>query len=198
MSKQHRNQDREELPEQQRIRKGFDNKKQERGCHDGCRDKHCQDKHCQDKHCPCEPSKRCPACCNEFGRALGEATFNSATDARNSIKAAITVIGAAEVALRLVPVQFFYLSAISKLRTAFTTGAEGVSGKCCEGYASAVSLSLQGIALLAISNAFNAAIPIGSQGDAPGTVWGNVALALQEIENSIAAAKAINSCTWVF
>ena len=155
---------------------------------------------CSRKQCGSHDGKKCQdecdskcQCCNALGEALGELIFRSAKDIVALTAAAIALFGAAFVAARLTPVQFFYLGALAQVRDAFTQAR--ISPKCCLGFAEAISLGVQGIAFLTVSNAYNPAIPIGLPTDTlPGTVWGNVKIALEEVAKLIVTAKKIAQC----
>ena len=161
-----------------------------------CEEKKCgTGRKCGEKdNCKCGEKDSCK-CCNIFAIALGDLILDSSTQVKDLIYDAIALYGQAEIIPRLAVIQFFYLEASAKAREAFIK-TKKVSSKCCEGYAALVSGGLQGISYLTIANALIPGIPIGLPTDPPGTptVWGNIKVALIQIDEVIAAARLIAKC----
>lgn len=135
----------------------------------------------------------CNKCCSEFSIALGNSAREGAEEVQRLIATALASgVSPIEVTARLAPIQSFYLQTSALIRDAFLYPGK-ISSQCCKGYAIGVSNYVFGVVSLTVSNALNPLIPIGTPSNQPpGTVYGNIQVALGEIGTAIAALKKIN------
>ena len=111
-------------------------------------------------------------------------------------------------------IQYFEVATLTLVGDAFLVDGKEISHKCCEGYAAQVQGEMTGLVNTTLTNALIAAFPLGVPPslipngglpptpipdappgtNLPGTVWGNIRVALGTVVALLANAKAIASC----
>ena len=159
-------------------------------------------------------------CCVVYGKALGALvsktgdTHSSLVNAANAKVDSAGGLTSGELVERLAAIQYFEVAALGLVGTAFLVDGKDISSKCCEGYAAQVQGQLTGLVSTTLTNALIAAFPLGVAPslipdgglpptpipdsppgtNLPGTVWGNIRVALGTVVALLANAKAIATC----